>query len=114
MKIQTFEYKLYPTKNQEETFNQWLEIAHEVWNTGLGRIKSWCTSRFGAKPSYSSLCKDLKEDKKTHDFLKQCNAQVLQQVLKRLSTAFQAYLKKKEVYHGLRSQEEFVHLFFLK
>ncbi len=101
----TYEYKLAPTPEQIQTFNQWLEICRSVWNFALRERKDWANSRkcdINAcsiiseyiippnvkRPTYASQCKALTAAKKEYPHLKIVHSQALQQVLKQLETAF--------------------------
>jgi putative transposase len=101
----TYEYKLAPTLEQTQTFDQWLKICRSVWNFVLLERKDWANSRKcdinscstvseyiippGAKrPTYASQCKALTAAKKEYPNLTIVHSQVLQQVLKQLETAF--------------------------
>lgn len=101
----TYEYKLKPTPEQHDIFDQWLEVCRGVWNYALRERKDWLNSRkcdinacslkheyiipFDVpKPNYASQCKALTAAKKLLPHLAVVNAQVLQQVLKQLDKAF--------------------------
>lgn len=101
----TYEYKLAPTSEQIQTFDQWLEICRSVWNFALRERKDWANSRKCdinscsivseyiippevKRPTYASQCKALTAAKKEYPHLKIVHSQVLQQVLKQLETAF--------------------------
>ena len=101
----TYEYKLAPTSEQIQTFDQWLEICSSVWNFALRERKDWANSRKCninscsiiseyiippevKRPTYASQCKALTAAKKEYPHLKIVHSQVLQQVLKQLETAF--------------------------
>jgi len=101
----TYEFKLKPTQEQSNTFEQWLEINRQVYNYALRERKDWYKSRScqvnacclhseyiisadTPRPTYASQCKSLTEAKKTNPKLKLVQSQVLQQTLKRLENAF--------------------------
>ncbi|MBF2014434.1 MAG: transposase [Rivularia sp. T60_A2020_040] len=101
----TYEFKLKPTQEQSNTFEQWLEINRRVYNYALRERKDWYKSRSCQintcslrgeyiipadipRPTFASQCKSLTEAKKTNPDLKSVQSQVLQQTLKRIENAF--------------------------
>ena len=101
----TYEYKLIPTQAQIDEMNHILNVCASVWNYALRERKDWIASRKcpvnacsiereyimsvdAPYPSYAEQCKALTEAKKTDARLSSVNAQVLQQVLKKLDKAF--------------------------
>uniref|UniRef100_UPI00135644E6 helix-turn-helix domain-containing protein n=1 Tax=Calothrix rhizosoleniae TaxID=888997 RepID=UPI00135644E6 len=77
----TYEFKLKPTTNQKEVFNEWLETNRQVYNYALGERKDWYKSRAcdvnscsirsqyiiradAQRPTYNSQAKALTEAKK--------------------------------------------------
>ncbi|MDJ0796162.1 MAG: transposase [Calothrix sp. MO_167.B12] len=101
----TYEFKLKPTADQKEIFNEWLETNRQVYNYALGERKDWYKSRAcdvnscsiksqyiisadAPRPTYNSQAKALTEAKKQYPHLKRVGSQVLQQTLKRVETAF--------------------------
>ena len=101
----TYEYKLVPTLDQRQIFDEWLKVCAWVWNFALRERKDWANSRKCdinmcsirqeyiipvdvKRPTYASQCKALTAAKKEYPFLKVPQSQVLQQVLKSLETAF--------------------------
>ncbi len=101
----TYEYKLIPTKAQVTEIEHILEVCTTVWNYALRERKDWIASRKcsvnacsvhaeyviradAPYPSYAFQCKALTEAKKSSEWLSSVNAQVLQQVLKKLDKAF--------------------------
>jgi putative transposase len=101
----TYEYKLIPTNEQTAEMNHILDVCTSVWNYALRARKDWMASRKcpvnacslrgeyimsvnAPYPGYSEQCKALTEAKKTNERLTSVNAQVLQQVLKKLDKAF--------------------------
>lgn len=101
----TYEFKLKPTSEQIQTFDQWLEVCRRVWNFALRERKDWYNSRKceinacslyseyiipadAPRPTYALQCKSLTAAKKEYPDLKLPHSQVLQQTLKILETAF--------------------------
>ena|SRR5579883_820093 len=101
----TYEFRLIPTQQQREIFQDWLEINRKVYNYALAERKDWYKSRSCQinacslhceyiisvdipRPTYASQCKALTRAKELYPDLKRVQSQVLQQTLKRLENAF--------------------------
>jgi putative transposase len=117
----TYEFKLKPTQEQSNIFEQWLEINRRVYNYALRERKDWYKSRScqvnacslrceyiipadTPRPTYASQCKSLTEAKKSNRDLKSVQSQVLQQTLKRLEVAFVAMWERN---HGFPRFKKF-------
>ncbi|KAM3100137.1 RNA-guided endonuclease InsQ/TnpB family protein [Phormidesmis sp. 146-12] len=105
MQTLTYEYKLDPTTEQHQAFEQWLETCRQVYNYALRERKDWVNSRKCAvnacslrqeyilsadapRPTFYSQCKSLASAKETNPNLKIPHTHVLQQVLRTLEAAF--------------------------
>lgn len=103
----TYEYKIQPTRQQEETLLQWLETCRKVYNYALRERKDWINSRKcsvnacsirqeyiisadSPYPSYHRQCKSLTLSKQRIPELKDVHSQVLQQTLNTLDKAFES------------------------
>jgi putative transposase len=101
----SYEYKLKPTHEQISEIERTLVICRKVWNYALRERKDWINSRkcpinacstIGeyiipadvTYPNYAQQCKSLTSAKELYPELKTVNAQMLQQVLRKLETAF--------------------------
>jgi len=101
----SYEYKLKPTAEQAQEIERVLTVCRKVWNYALRERKDWINSRKCAVnacsiskeyiipldapyPNYFQQSKSLTEAKEQIPELKTVNAQVLQQILRRLETAF--------------------------
>jgi putative transposase len=101
----TYEYKALPTEEQVQAIEHTLTVCRKVWNFALRERKDWINSRKcpinacsivseyimsadAPYPSYERQCKTLTAAKAQFPELKSVNAQALQQVLKKLETAF--------------------------
>lgn len=101
----TYEYKAAPTDEQIQLIEHTLTVCRKVWNFALRERKDWLNSRRcqvnacsiiseyiipadAAYPNYYEQAKSLTLAKTEHPELKTVNAQVLQQVLRKLETAF--------------------------
>jgi putative transposase len=101
----TYEYKANPTPEQVRMIEHTLTVCRKVWNFALRERKDWLNSRKcqvnacsveseylipadAPYPNYAAQCKSLTEAKSKLSELATVNAQVLQQVLRKLETAF--------------------------
>ncbi|MEO1132482.1 MAG: transposase [Cyanobacteria bacterium J06639_1] len=101
----TFTYRLRPTQEQIQLCDDWLEASRRVWNFALAERKDWYRSRScsvdrcslrgeyvipadAPRPTFARQCKALTQARKVFPELKAANAQMLQQVLRRLEKAF--------------------------
>ncbi|MCA1990492.1 MAG: transposase [Coleofasciculus sp. S288] len=101
----TYEYKAIPTAEQIQIIEHTLTVCRKVWNFALRERKDWLNSRKcqinacsitseyimsvdAPRPTYAQQCKTLTAAKEKFPELKTVNAQVLQQVLRKLETAF--------------------------
>jgi putative transposase len=107
----TYAYKINPTPDQAVIIEQTLDLCRKVWNYALRERKDWINSRKcrvdacslhseyiipanAPYPSKSFQEKSLTVAKKTNEELRSVNAQVLQQVLRKLDTAFEDMKRK--------------------
>jgi putative transposase len=101
----TYEYKAHPTDEQIKLIEHTLDVCRQVWNFALRERKDWLNSRKSPVnacsitseyiipvdapyPNYKTQAKSLTQAKKQYPELTTVNAQVLQQVLRKLETAF--------------------------
>lgn len=101
----TYEYKIQPTQQQEQTMLQWLEVCRKVYNYALAERKDWSNSRKcqvdscsikheyiipadAPYPNYVRQCRSLTLAKEAIAFLREPPAQVLQQALATLDKAY--------------------------
>jgi len=101
----TYEYKLIPTQHQSEQMQHILDVCTSVWNYALRERKDWIASKKcpvnacsirseyiisvdTPYPGFNEQCKSLTQAKQTNPCLQSVNAQVLQQVLRKLDKAF--------------------------
>ncbi|HAZ48975.1 MAG TPA: transposase [Cyanobacteria bacterium UBA11369] len=107
----TYGYKINPAPDQAAIIDHTLEVCRKVWNYALRERKDWINSRKcrvdacslhseyiipvdAPYPSKSFQEKALTSAKKTNEELRSVNAQVLQQVLRKLDTAFEDMKRK--------------------
>jgi len=101
----TYEFKAIPTPEQVQLIEHTLNVCRKVWNFALRERKDWINSRKcqvnacsitceyiipadAPYPNYATQCKSLTKAKAEFPELSTVNAQALQQVLKKLETAF--------------------------
>lgn len=101
----TYEFKEIPTPEPSQIIEQTLEVCRKVWNFVWRERKDWInsgkcqinacsiTSEYiiaadAPYSNYASQCKSLTKAKTEFPELSPVNAQALQQVLKKLETAF--------------------------
>lgn len=101
----TYQYRIYPSLEQEATMVSWLETCRKVYNYALGERKDWIKSRKAQieqcslvseyivradapYPNYYRQKRNLTQAKKFFLHLKEVHSQVLQDVLGRVDAAF--------------------------
>lgn len=101
----TYEYRLYPTSDQQATMLEWLEHLRRIYNYGLRERKDWIRSRKcdinscsikgeyiipvdAAKPTYINQQNDLTKYRQVSPRLQTVHSQVLQGALRQLDNAF--------------------------
>jgi putative transposase len=108
----TWEFKLEPTAEQVSGIEHTLEVCRNVWNFALRERKDWIASRKcpvnacsirqefilpadAPFPNYHVQAKRLTAAKATFPRLKTVNAQVLQQVLRKLEISWESWRLKR-------------------
>ena len=108
----TWEFKLEPTAEQVLEIERTLSVCRKVWNFALRERKDWLTSRKCAVnacsiwgeyilpadcpfPGYHLQAKALTVAKRGIDELRSVNAQMLQQVLRKLDIAWESWRLKR-------------------
>lgn len=88
----SFKYRIYPTKAQKELIAKHIGASRFVYNLAL---ETKNTAYIGSKHNYTSfdLCKQLPELKKELTWLKEVNAQSLQQSIQNMEVAFKKFFK---------------------
>jgi putative transposase len=107
-----WEFKLEPTVEQVLEIEHTLDVCRNVWNFALRERKDWLDSRKSPMnacsirqefilpadtpfPAYARQCKALTLSKSKFPRLKEANAQVLQQVLRKLENAWESWRLKR-------------------
>ncbi len=91
----TYNFRVYPTHKQERTLEQWLLLCREVYNAALDERTS-AYRMAGVSLSYEDQCAELPACKAVRPDLAEVASQVLQDVLKRVDLAFQAFFDRVE------------------
>ena len=107
MKIyKAFKFELIPNGEQIRRFKQFCGCSRFVFNRAL----AWQNERYDAdnsvKFSYYKLTSLLPEWKRELPWLKDCNAQVLQQTLKDLESAFKNFFTKRSDFPKFKRKGE--------
>ena len=125
----TYTYRVRPSTTQIQLCEEWLETSRRVWNYALAERKDWFKSRSclldrcslrseyvisadAKRPTFASQCKGLTQARKQSEFLANANAQMLQQVLRRLEQAFVSRWEQKHGFPRFKQQKRLRSLLF--
>jgi putative transposase len=90
MSRRTFKYRLYPSRRQREKLQATLDVCRELYNAALQeRREAWSSHRKGIH--YVGQANQLPDIKAVRDDVRAVHSQVLQDVLRRIDKAFQAF-----------------------
>ena len=89
----TYLFRLYPTRKQTRTLEEWLGLCCEVYNAALDERKS-AFRMAGVSLSYEDHCRELPGCKQARPDLRAVPSQVLQDVVKRVELAFDAFFRR--------------------
>jgi putative transposase len=91
----SYKYRLYPNTEQRQTLNRILEIHRQVYNAALQeRRDAW--QRCGISIRYTDQANQIKEIRSFDADVAWCNYSSLQQTLRRLNKAFEAFFRRVE------------------
>jgi len=91
--LKVFRYRLYPTKGQKKEINKTLELCRWTYNETLAlRKNAWESEQRNINYFYSK--KQIPIWKKEKSELNTVHSQVLQEVIKRVDLAFQAFFRR--------------------
>src|SRR5215470_15207681 len=90
----TYKYKLTPTPFQAQALETVLARCHTLYNAALELRKTWWERGQGKSVSYSKQAMELPDLKTACPTYAEVNAQVLQDVLRRVEKAFQAFFRR--------------------
>jgi putative transposase len=91
-----FVYRLYPNPAQETALNRVLAVCREVYNSMVNWRKHDYEVK-GQSTNYYEQKKSLPVWKKAHPELREIHSQTLQEVVKRVDLAFQAFFRRVKV-----------------
>src|SRR6266566_2733311 len=91
----TYHFRIYPTRKQTQTLEQWLGLCCEVYNAALDERKS-AYRMAGVSLSYAHQCAELLACKEVRPELGEVPAQVLQDAVKRVDRAYDDYFRRVE------------------
>jgi putative transposase len=90
MSRRTFKYRLYPNRRQREKLQATLDVCRELYNAALQeRREAWSSQRKGIH--YVEQANQLPDIKAVREDVRAVHSQVLQDVLRRIDKAFQAF-----------------------
>jgi putative transposase len=93
MAKKTYKYRIYPTKKQIRLLSEGLALCCEVYNAALDeRTSAYRVA--GVSLGYAHQCAELPECKAVRPELERLNSQVVQDVVKRVDLAFQAFFRR--------------------
>jgi putative transposase len=92
---QTYHFRMYPTHKQERTLEKWLVLCCETYNAALDERTS-AYRLAGVSLSYEDQCAELPACKEVRPDVASVPSQVLQDVVKRVDLAFQAFFGRVE------------------
>ena len=91
--LKTYQYRVYPSTKQRLTLESWLDACQTLYNQGLAmRIKTF--KETGKSVSYNSQAKRLTELRRQSSFWKGIHIDVLQDTLRRLDKAYDAFFRR--------------------
>jgi len=95
--LRTFQYRLYPTSEQQAVLNDILELARGLYNHALAyRRKRWSESRHSVTYNeQAAMWRDWRNEQPGDNPLRLLNMSAGQQVLRRLDKAYREFLKGK-------------------
>jgi putative transposase len=92
----TYKYRLDPTPAQEQGLEVVLARCRMLYNVALEQRKTWWSRRQGKGATYYQQAAELPDLKAACPEYAEVNAQVLQDVLRRLDKTFQAFFRRVE------------------
>ncbi len=107
----TYKYRIYPTHDQEEDLNEWLNTCRHLYNHALEERKV-AYEYAKARLNYYDQANALKVAKNDDIWLQKVHSQVLQDVLRRLDKSFQNFFRRvksgeKSGYPRFKSRDRF-------
>ncbi|HEY7350593.1 MAG TPA: transposase [Ktedonobacterales bacterium] len=93
MTKKTFKYRLYPTRQQEQTLLFYLRRCRDLYNAGLEQRKAFYQMRHASLSCFTQI-NELPDLKRTYPAYREVSSHVLQDVLRRLDKAFAAFFRR--------------------
>ena len=91
--MKAYKFKIKPSKRIEAIFERWLDICRELYNAGLQERRDAYKIN-GLSVNYHAQAMQLPAVKTMREDVAEVNAQVLQDTLRRLSKAFDAFFRR--------------------
>ena len=91
--LKVLRYRIYPTKSQISKMVDTLELCRRTYNETLA-VRKNAYEQDGKSVSYYETKKLLPQWKEEKPDLKQVHSQVLQEVVKRVDLAYQAFFRR--------------------
>ena len=91
--LKAYKFRLYPTRKQQERLQWTLDRARELYNAALQERKD-AYRMAGKSITYSDQAHQLPEIKQDREEYQDIHSQVLQDVLRRVDKAFQAFFRR--------------------
>ena len=86
-------YRIYPTKTQERTLNDWLGLHRELYNAALQERRDAYRKK-GVSITYNDQQNALPEIKKFRPELIPLGSHALQETVRRVDRAFKAFFRR--------------------
>lgn len=102
--LKAYEYRIYPTIEQEILMTKHFGCVRLIYNIGLQYRQYAWESRVSL--GYNKCSEELKLLKKEYPFLNEVNSQSLQKALKDLDNAFSRFFKKTSGYPNFKSKDK--------
>lgn len=102
--LKAYKYRLYPTKQQAEFFNQTFGCVRFIYNWGLDQKISGYKNT-GKSPNYFDLAVSLPQMKKQFPWLKTAPANTLQQSLRHLDNAYTNFFHRRAGFPKYKSKK---------
>jgi putative transposase len=107
----TYQFRLYPTPEQEQKMLRTLELCRRLYNAAKEQ-REMAYKQFGKSLFYSIQQNELPALKKEFPEFKEVHSQVLQDCLQRLDDAFQRFFRKEAGYPHYKSKDRYVSFTF--
>jgi len=106
----SYKFRIEPTCEQEQSFVQFAGCRRWVWNWALSRKRD--VYKATGKGIYAkALCQELTALRCHFSWLKDCQAQLLQQTLRDLDKAFEAFFEQRSRFPKFKSRKRSPHAF---